>query len=130
MFFQQQFIIIDKIMAKISIIRQDDIERTIYVKSKDGNAYDLTDCKIFFTVKTNSNLTDTDDDDAIIKKSVAITDAVNGVAKLSLTTIDTDIKADEYFYDFQIVDAQGKITSCIKDNFEVIQDVSKRIISN
>lgn len=115
-------------MAKISIIRQDDIERTIYVKNKDGSPYNLTDCSIFFTVKKDSDLTDTNDDDAVIKKSVAIINAVNGEAKLSLTTIDTDIDADNYYYDFQIVDSQGKITSCMKDNFEVVQDVSKRII--
>jgi len=116
-------------MAKLQVIRQDDLRRTVYVKNKDGSPYDLTNCQIFFTVKTYDHLKDTDDNSVIIKKSVAIVDASGGEALLTLTSVETDIDENDYYYDFQIIDAQGRVTSCVKDNFEVNQDVTKRTIS-
>lgn len=116
-------------MSKISVIRGDDKTMTINVKNSDGSPFNLTNCLILFTVKKRDYLTDEDDTRALIKKTCTITDASGGVASLSLTSIDTDNDTDDYFYDFQIKNSSGKVVSSQKDSFEIIQNVSKRIIS-
>lgn len=116
-------------MAKITTIRGDDKAMTIYVKNKDGSPYDLTECLVLFTVKKRDYLTDENDDRATIKKTCSIVDKLGGEAGLELTTIDTDHEPDDYFYDFKIKNKAGKVVSSQKDSFEIIQDVSKRIIS-
>jgi len=111
-------------MTKISVIRGD--SRTIQVTFTDSSnqPVDLTGAELFFTVNASSD--PTDDSSAAIHKTVSVfTDPTSGVATISLSGTDTDIDPKTYFYDVQIKDASGDITSSKQDKFTVTADISR-----
>jgi len=65
---------------------------------------------VYFTVKTD--WTDADSS-ALISKTVLMpnnVESVAGIGYLSLTSIETDIPINEYFYDFKFVDTDYRET--------------------
>lgn len=113
-------------MAKIRIIKGDDI--TFDCEFKNGcSAVDLTGATLFFTIKTLANA-DNSDTTAIISKTITNHyDAVNGRTRIELTSTDTNVKAGNYWYDIQLKDSGGKISSCEKGQIEILQDITRRI---
>lgn len=110
---------------KITIIRGDDINYPISFKDADGVAIDITDYTIFFTVKQN---TEDSDDDALISVDITShTDPTNGISALELTSAETDINPGLYTYDFQLKDADDKLSSSRSGCFEVLQDITQRV---
>lgn len=89
--------------------------------------FDITGCTVFFTVKSSSDLGGTDDNSALIEKTVTShTDPTNGKTNIVLSNIDTRIDADKYVYDIQIKDSQGNISSIVPQDIEFVEDVTKR----
>lgn len=110
----------------LSVYRRDDKTFTFYFYDENGSAIDLTDCTLFVTVKQNI-----DDTDANAKISGTLTvtaPATAGIATWTLTPSDTQYLAGQYFWDIQLKNSIGKITTVIKDVFEVIPDVTIRIV--
>jgi hypothetical protein len=97
----------------IEVIRGD--SKVINVTFTDeGDTYDISGGKVFFTVNELSN--PEDDDKAVIAlddsdDQITITNAAEGEVEISLEPSDTEIVPSEYFYDVQLVDAAGNITS-------------------
>ncbi len=112
-------------MAKIRIIKRDDI--TFDCEFKNGcSAIDLTGSTLFFTVKTLANA-DKPDTTAVISKTITNHyDPTNGKTRISLTSTDTDVPAGNYWYDIQLKDSAGRISSCEKGQIEVLQDITRR----
>ncbi len=113
-------------MAKIRIIKRDDI--TFDCEFKNGCvAVDLTGTTLFFTVKTLANADNPDASSAIISKTITSHyDPTNGRTRIELTSIDTDVPAGNYWYDIQLKDSAGKISSSEKGQIEVLQDITRR----
>lgn len=115
-------------MAKIKLTRGD--SRTINVPylSSSGTALDLTGATVFFTV--NATDSPTDDTAAVISKTItSISNPTLGIATISLTNADTqNITPGEYYYDVQVKDAAGNVTSSKRDKFIIISDVTRRIV--
>lgn len=134
-------------MTKIKdYIRGDSRVIAVPVTKTDGSAFDLTGSTVFFTVNANTNNTaDNDSSAAIALKAssfvcpVACTiDGVNytvnqdttilGIAWLTITNaISQDITPEDYFYDVQLKDSSGHITSIKQDTFTIIPDVTRSI---
>jgi len=111
---------------KITIIKRDSYSFPLTFKDADCNAIDITGYTIFFTVKTLANI-DSADTTAIIQKTIEThTDPTQGESLIELTNTDTDQTAGSYWYDVQVKTPAGNITSCMKGQFEIMQDVTKR----
>lgn len=115
-------------MAKIKLTRGD--SRTINVPylSSSGTALDLTGATVFFTVNADQN--PTDDSGAVVSKTITSFSSPSlGIATISLTNADTqNITPGEYYYDVQVKDAAGNVTSSKKDKFIITGDVTRRIV--
>lgn len=71
---------------------------------KNGIYIDITDWKIYFTVKENK--TDTDNNAKINKTITAHSDAINGETLISLSTSDTNLSGT-YYYEISYLDDEG-----------------------
>ena len=108
----------------LSIYRRDDKTFTFYFYDEDGDAIDLTNCTLFVTVK--QNIDDTDDNAKISSSLTVTAPATAGVATWALAPVDTQYMSGLYHFDIQLKNSAGKITTVIKDLFEVIPDVTIR----
>lgn len=114
-------------MSKISIIRWDDYGIKIKFTNADWTPVNLTDTTVFFTVKSEYDLTDDNDIQAFIQKDITI--HINPLlweTILPLFKTDTSVEAWAYTYDLQLKTADWNIKSTIKGDFVVLQDVTKR----
>jgi hypothetical protein len=115
--------------SDLIIIRGDDLALDIEFKDQDENPIDLTDCTVYFTVKRR--FSDTDDEALIAEEITDHSDAENGVTTLEISHTDTeslDITRDEYpfWWDLQIKEADGTITSTLAGNCYVKPDITRR----
>ena len=111
-------------------IRGDSRMISVAIFQSDGvTPFDLTGCELFFTVNVNSNNTADNDSSAVIAlKNSAIANPTLGVATIQISNANTqDIIPGTYYYDVQLKDASGNITSLAQNQFLVIADVSRSI---
>ena len=108
-----------------SVVRRDDKVFTFYFYDENGYAIDLTGCTIFTTVKQNQEDLDAS---AKISGTLSITaPATGGIATWTLVPADTQYLLGQYFWDVQLKSVDGKITTLIRDIFEVLPDTTIRI---
>lgn len=108
---------------KISIFRRDSPSITVNVSGTAGTV-DITGYKFFFTVKEVD--TDTDANAKISKDVSSHSNPSIGQTVISMGTADTNIEPKIYVYDIQMKDTASKITTLLKGEFEVKQDVTVR----
>lgn len=85
---------------------------------------DITGFTFFFTAKKNA---DDVDADAVITKDVdSHIDATNGQTKITLSTSDTDIDVGDYYYDIEMKDGGGLITTFLDGTLTIMQDITIR----
>jgi len=112
-------------MTELSVYRGDDKTWNLNFTDANDDPIDLTGATVFFTVKVNK--TDKDSDAIISKDQASHVDAVNGQTTIVLTNSDTDVKIGNYYYDIQLVDTSGIVTTIVVGAFRVNQDVSTRV---
>ncbi len=103
--------------------RGDSSSREFQVKDGDGIAINITGFSFIMTIDSRKN-----PDDALTNQfsiTGAISDAVNGKVTFSPTAVNTDIPIDLYYYDVQMTDGIGEISTLIKALVEIVQDISK-----
>jgi len=111
---------------KIDMYKGDDQIFLLSFKNDDGTPLDITDYTIYFTVKRKK--TDADSDSLIQKVITSHSNAVQGSTGIQLDHADTvDIKAGDYFFDIQVKDSGGKITTYVADTFTLAQDITQGI---
>ncbi len=111
-------------MTAITIFRGDTVNLDITVTDSDGSAVNITGYTFFFTCKTNN---DDSDDDALIKKDVTShTNPTGGITRITLSKTDTDVTIGNHYYDIQMKDLSGNITTLTADRFIVEQDITTR----
>jgi len=108
----------------LSVFRGDTQVYNITFKDENDVAIDITGWTLFMTVKINEN---DPDSSAIISKTVtSFPDPTNGKATISLSPTDTDQLIDCYFYDMQLKDSSGNITTYLSGIFNVTRDITIR----
>ena len=112
-------------MTEIRVPRGDDKTWNLTFVDEDGNAIDLTGATIFFTVKINK--ADADSDAVIDVDQASHTNAAGGLSSITITNSETDLKPENYFYDFQLVDSGGLVTTVLSGIFKITQDVTTRV---
>lgn len=111
-------------------IRGDSRQINLQVYRSDGvTPFDLTGCEIFFTVNANSDNTADNDSSAVIAlKTSSFSTPTSGQATLEITNaISQDIAPGTYYYDVQLKDGGGNISSLKQGQFLVIADVTRSI---
>lgn len=111
----------------VEIIRGDDKDIVLTFKDSNGDAIDTTGWTIKFTVaKSIPASTVTDDDDAVITKTVAGTDT--GIVTISILSSDTnDLEATDYKADIQVKNASNKIHSTKIFTFRILADITRLV---
>lgn len=108
----------------IEIIRGDDVELEFTFTDIDGNAVDLTESTVFFTVKKYAK--DEDDDALIVKDFDFVGTGTSGILTLWLEAEETDIDVGVYSYDVQILDKEGYVFSSQAGKLKVNRDITVR----
>lgn len=110
----------------IEIIRGDDINLNLTFKDQDGTAINITGFKVYFTVKRR--LGDGDSAALLSADVTSHTQPVLGKTIVLLAHSNTDdISEGTYYYDLQLKDTGGNISSTKRGVFNVVEDVTKRI---
>ena len=92
----------------------------------NGDAIDITDWKVYFTMKLN--YADSDDVAAVKKDSTSHTDPENGKTKINLNNGDTGgLIAGNYFYDVQVKKDNGDILTVMSGMIEILTDITRRV---
>lgn len=109
------------------IIQGDDHAIQVTFKDEDGVAINITGYTVYFTVKKKPDA-DEDDSTAVLKKEVTShTDPTNGITNIEIAKADTeDVEPRRYFYDLQLKDGSGKISSSKYGVLEIIPDITNR----
>lgn len=111
--------------SPIEFIRRDTVTLTITFTNQDGDPIDLTGSTVFFTIKDRP---DDPDSEALLATSwTSHTDPTAGRTSVTLSTTQTNIEPDAYFYDFQVRESGGAIQSTKKGQIIVLQDITVRV---
>lgn len=113
--------------------RGDHEDYDLALTDRNQNPVNLTGCTVWFMAKRRP----TDEDvDAIISKEsgaagLAVLDAVGGTLLLTLEPGDTEDLADgiqRLYYDVQVKDATGRITTPLEGHLDVDSDIRRAVI--
>ncbi|MBA7563958.1 hypothetical protein ES708_05620 [subsurface metagenome] len=108
------------------LYRGDSREYNLTFTNSNGNAIDITDWKVYFTIKLSYM---DGDSRAVIKKDITVhDDPINGKTKIILLPSDTEnIKPDNYWYDIQIKRGEDNILTVIRGRIKIITDITRRV---
>lgn len=102
----------------------------IQINNSDGTPFNLTGCTVYFTLNSLQNPTDdgTDNTAALKTSTNSFSSPTSGLAVITLTNALTQpLAAGDYWYDIQLKDGSGNITSLGANKFKVIDDITTRI---
>ena len=85
----------------------------------DPARVNITGATITFTAKQDPTSTTPD-----IQKTAILTEALMGEAVIALSSSITDIEVGEYYYDIQMVDSSGDVSTLAKSTFSILQEVT------
>ena len=111
------------------IKKGDDKYFILTFKDNDQQVIDISTWVVFFTAK--KNIGDTDEE-AVIKKNVGPGeeeehfDPTNGITKIHLTHVDTNINTGNYYYDIQIKKENGDIVTILTGLLIVTNEITRR----
>jgi hypothetical protein len=113
------------LLKKVEWYRGDSYPLEITVKdSATEAAIDITGYSFIMTVDTEKYPTD-----ALTKlfdvAGVLDADPTTGKVSFTPTTIDTDQDVGTYYYDIQMTDVSGNIRTIVKNDFKIVQDITK-----
>jgi hypothetical protein len=111
-------------MADLSIYRGDDKTWNLTFTDSAGLPIDLTSSVIYFTVKKKTG--DLDSAAYIAKNITSHSQATGGISAIALSDTDSDIAIGTYYYDIQLVDSAGSVTTITTGNFLVLRDITIR----
>ncbi len=87
---------------------------------------DLTGASVWFTLKENVN--DPDSEAAIQVHTENHLDPTNGKTEIVVPASETNnLEIKTYFYDFQLVDAQGNVSTVMSGKVKVLPDITRSI---
>jgi hypothetical protein len=96
--------------------------------TEDGDAKDISNMKLFMTVK--SKPTDLDANAAIQVQTTfpAGSPSTAGIGTLTLTSVDTNVNPGKYHYDMQLVDPSGSpaiVTTLASGTIDILADITR-----
>lgn len=115
----------ENIVSLNPLYRGDSREYTLSFTNKDGTKIDITNWKIYFTLKKYAWKADIDAD---LKKDITVhSNPLEGETKITLTSEDTkDLGMGVYNFDIQVKRADETILTVLKGRLEIILDITRR----
>jgi hypothetical protein len=112
-------------MAGIKNFKRGDTKPiTLTFTDKNNQPINLTGATLWFTVKKNP--LDSDADAVIQKQITNHIDPINGISSVIITPEDTEnLDTMKYYYDFQLVDPSGNVTTVLEDTFKLERDITR-----
>lgn len=108
------------------LYRGDTREYDITFTDAQGDAIDITDWKIYFTM-TDNNGNNNDDNNSIRKDITEHTIPLEGKTKIVLSALETDaLHAGKYWYDIQIKKGDNTIHTVACGKIPVMTDITRR----
>lgn len=93
------------------------------IEDEDGNPRDLTGCSAVLTVNRLKNPTSTATQ--VFQIAATVTAPLTGAALFFPTSLEADQAPGKYFYDVQLTDADGLVSTIEKGVYRFLQDISK-----
>jgi hypothetical protein len=113
-----------QILGPITYFRGDDWPMTITVVDQTTKVpVDITGFSFVLTVNSEQNPTDTTHQTFTV--TGVIVSGAEGRVSFTPTTVQTNITAQVYYYDIQMVDGGGHRKTVVKDTFTITQDIGK-----
>jgi hypothetical protein len=114
-------------LRKLALVRGDSQTYTLLIKKADGTPYCLKNWVVFFTLKTNPSLPDSQATLQKIVTSFADTTAgTSGIATITLTPEDTvNIDPMEYDFDIAVRTAANETYTVLRGKFDLEYDVTR-----
>lgn len=110
----------------LTVKRGDTTSWDIILKDVDGNVIDLTNCVIYMTVKSEYSY---DDDHSIFQKRIDnVPNPELGIATIKVSNLENDIPPKNYYYDIQITDSYGNVTTLFEGKYIIEADVTRRYL--
>jgi len=107
----------------ISRYRGDTIPDKWIIEDENGVPRDLTGCSAVLTVNRVKNPTSTATQ--LFQVNATVTAPTTGVAQFFLTSLEADQVPGKYYYDVQLTDADGLVSTIEKGVYRFVQDISK-----
>lgn len=114
-------------MAKITKVKRGDTHSIVLNVANAGVAVDLSGYTVFFTV--NASNIPTDDSAAVISKTVTLPTPSTPLGQVVITLLPADttnLIPGTFYYDIQLKDLSGNITSTDQDIFTLVADITRR----
>lgn len=100
-----------------------------FLQADGKTPFDLTGCEVFFTVNPVTDPGSSDSGAVIQLSTTSFVSPTSGQASITLTNaITQNINPATYFYDVQLKDANGNITSLMQNTFQIVPDITRRIV--
>ena len=114
-------------LKRLSLVRGDSQTYTLTFKQADGTPYCIKNWVVFFTLKTNWSLPDTQ---ASVQKIVTTfsdtTGGTSGVAVIPILPTDTvDLDPGEYDFDIAVRTAANETHTMMRGKFDLEYDVTR-----
>jgi hypothetical protein len=113
--------------TRLSLVRGDSQTYTLTFKKSDGTLYCLKNWVVFFTLKTNYSLPDTEASlQKIITTFADTTAGTSGVASIPLLPTDTvNLDPGEYDYDIAVRTAANETYTVLRGKLDLEYDVTR-----
>jgi hypothetical protein len=100
---------------------------TVTVTTDGTTPIDITGFTFLFTVDPSSEPTDNLNNlfQLSVGSGITLTDPTNGVMTIGITALQADQLPETYFYDLQMTDTSSLITTILKGEYEILQDITK-----
>ncbi len=113
-----------KLLGKVEWYRGDSYPVELTIKNATTKAViDLTGFSFVLTVDTLK--APPDDTAKAFEITGVIDDPTTGIVSFTPTVIQTDVPPKTYYYDIQMTDASGNIRTIAKNQFVILQDITK-----
>jgi hypothetical protein len=112
-------------MANLSSYRGDDYTVDLTFTDSNGVAIDITNYKIYFTLK--NKFSDTDALAVLQKTITSHTAPLSGQSQITLTAAETDDLCGVYKYDMQYITGSGTVKTFAYGEFTFTEDITRAI---
>lgn len=109
--------------SAITRFRGDTVADIFVIKNSTGAAVDITGCSFKFTLNTLKAPIDALAQ--VYQLNGTILDAPAGKVSFSPSAVQADRTPGKYYYDVQMTDAGGVITTIVLDSYTYVQDITK-----
>ena len=115
-------------LPTLTVVRGTNFEIPLAFQTPEGGPLSLVGCVVYITAKAKTD-DDVTDSAAVFKKDVSVhTNAAGGLTSVLAEPADTDAsRPGDYFYDIEVKDGAGRVTSFGTGKFTLKGEMTRRV---